>query len=55
MALHPQIIGHGHHMMMLSRLIEHIKGMMAYGFATCEEIASDGWMTKKDRQKNAPS
>lgn len=51
MALHPQIIGHGHHMMMLSRLIEHIKGHDGVWFATCEEIASVWVDDEEDRQK----
>ncbi len=41
MALHPQIIGHGHKGDDVgSRLIEHIKGHDGVWFATCEEIAS---------------
>lgn len=51
MTLHPQIIGHGHHMMMLSRLIEHIKGHDGVWFATCEEIASVWVDDEEDRQK----
>lgn len=39
MALHPQIIGQAHHMMMLERLIEHIKSHDGIWFTTCEEIA----------------
>ncbi len=55
MALHPQIIGHGHHMMiLLSRLIEHIKGHDGVWFATCEEIASV-WVDDERIDKNAPS
>lgn len=40
MALHPQIIGQAHHMMMLERLIEHIEGHDGVWFATAEEIAN---------------
>ena len=38
-ALHPQIIGQAHHMLMLERLIEHIKSKDGVWFATCIEIA----------------
>ena len=38
-AFHPQIIGQAHHMVMLERLIEHIKSHDGVWFASCEEIA----------------
>ena len=39
MAVHPQIIGQAHHMMMFERLIQHIDGHDGVWYATCEEIA----------------
>ena len=39
-ALHPQIIGQPHHMMMLERLIQHIMTHDGVWFATGEEIAN---------------
>ncbi|MDF3218272.1 polysaccharide deacetylase [Mesorhizobium sp. M7A.F.Ca.CA.001.09.2.1] len=39
LALHPQIIGQAHHMVLLERLIKHIKSHEGVWFATCEEIA----------------
>lgn len=51
MALHPQIIGQAHHMIMLEGLIEHIKGHEGVWFATCDEIAR-GWVDNDgDREK----
>lgn len=38
-ALHPQIIGQAHHMIMLEKLINHIMSYDGVWFATCEEIA----------------
>ncbi|MER8454167.1 polysaccharide deacetylase [Mesorhizobium sp. M1428] len=40
MALHPQIIGQAHHMIMLERLIEYFKSHEGVWFATCEAIAA---------------
>ena len=51
MALHPQIIGQAHHMIMLERLIEHIKRHAGVWFATCDEIARP-WVDD-DREKMA--
>lgn len=51
MALHPQIIGQAHHMLMLERLVEHIKGHDGVWFATCDEIARTWVDDESDRQK----
>ncbi|MBY6059284.1 polysaccharide deacetylase family protein [Leisingera daeponensis] len=53
MALHPQIIGQAHHMMMLERLIDHIKNHDGVWFATCEEIANAWEDDDEDRRKMA--
>lgn len=39
MALHPQIIGQAHHMLLLERLIQHIRSYPGVWFAPCLEIA----------------
>lgn len=39
-AVHPQIIGQAHHIMMYERLIEHIASKDGTWFASCEEIAA---------------
>lgn len=51
MALHPQIIGHAHHMMMLERLIEHIKSYDGVWFASCDEIARC-WVDDEEDKAN---
>lgn len=53
MALHPQIIGQAHHMILLERLIEHIKSHDGIWFATCEEIAKCWEDDDEDRRKMA--
>jgi peptidoglycan/xylan/chitin deacetylase (PgdA/CDA1 family) len=50
MALHPQIIGQAHHMIMLEKLVEHIKSHDGVWFATCEEIAKAWEDDDEDRR-----
>jgi peptidoglycan/xylan/chitin deacetylase (PgdA/CDA1 family) len=50
MALHPQIIGQAHHMMMLEKLVEHIKSHDGVWFCTCEDIAKAWVDDDEDRR-----
>ena len=47
MAVHPQVIGQAHHMLMFERLVEHIASRDGVWFATCEEIAR-AWVNDEE-------
>ena len=50
MALHPQIIGQPHHMIMLERLIQHIMSYDGVWFASGEEIAKSYVDDEEDKR-----
>ncbi len=49
-AVHPQVIGHAHHMMWFERLVEYIASKEGTWFATCEEIAN-AWVTDEEDER----
>jgi peptidoglycan-N-acetylglucosamine deacetylase len=49
-AVHPQIIGQAHHILMYERLIDYIAGKDGVWFATCAEIA-DAWVDDDEDRK----
>ncbi|HTY53560.1 MAG TPA: polysaccharide deacetylase [Candidatus Binataceae bacterium] len=48
LTMHPQVIGRGHRLLMLERLIEHIKGRDGISFRTMAEVADD-WSKNNPR------
>jgi peptidoglycan/xylan/chitin deacetylase (PgdA/CDA1 family) len=45
LTMHPQVIGRGHRLLMLNRLIEHMKGRAGVSFSTMAEVARE-WKRK---------
>jgi peptidoglycan-N-acetylglucosamine deacetylase len=52
LTMHPQVIGRGHRMLMLNRLVEHMKERAEVGFCTMAEVARE-W--KRTHPLKAPS
>ena len=51
--VHPQIIGHAHHMLWYERLIQHLAEKDGVWFATMDEIARTWVPDDEDRRKMA--
>jgi peptidoglycan/xylan/chitin deacetylase (PgdA/CDA1 family) len=52
LTMHPQTIGRGHRLMMLERLIEHIRGRDGVSFKTMGEVASEFRRTHPPRAQD---
>ena len=39
--MHPQVIGRGHRLLMLEKLVEHIRSHPGVSFVTMSEVASE--------------
>lgn len=52
LTMHPQVIGRGHRLLMLERLVEHIKGRDGISFSTMSEVADD-WSKNNPRGKKS--
>jgi len=50
-AVHPQIVGQAHHIMMYERLLDHIASKDGVWFATCEQIA-ECWVDDDEDRNN---
>ena len=41
LTMHPQVIGRGHRLLMLEKLVEHIRSRPGVSFVTMSEVASE--------------
>jgi hypothetical protein len=41
LTMHPQVIGRGHRLLMLEKLVEHIRSRPGVSFVTMAEVASE--------------
>jgi len=52
LTMHPQVIGRGHRLLMLNRLVEHIKGRAGVSFSTMADVARE-WKRKHPLERAA--
>jgi peptidoglycan/xylan/chitin deacetylase (PgdA/CDA1 family) len=50
LTMHPQVIGRGHRLLMLSRLVEHMKERAEVSFSTMKEVA-DNWRNRNPLER----